>query len=340
MSKVPVTIKDIARHLGVSKSTVSRALTGNGDINQETKLKVLELAAKLDYQPNVVAVNLKQQRTHTLGVLIPETVNRFFAKAVGGIQQVATQAGYNIIICQSDESFVAEKKNVQTLLASRVDGLLVSVSGETDHYEHFDSVIEKGIPVVFFDRIVESVQASKVVSNNYEISKEATHHLIRQGCKRIAVMAGPQHLYNSRNRLKGYMDALKEADVVFDPKYVVHTDFRLKRLDEIARYLMSLKEKPDALFAINDLAALEMMHVFKNLGYRIPEDIAVMGFNNEVICKYVDPSLTSIDHPADELGKAAARIVIHQLTTGDMSLVEQCVNSQLIVRASTHRLKN
>ncbi len=335
-----VTIIDIARMLGVSKSTVSRALAGHSDVNSETRRKILQLAQKLDYQPNVVALHLKQQRTNTLGVIIPETVNRFFAKAVGGIQQVANQAGYNVIICQSNESLATEKMNLRTLLTNRVDGLLVSVSGETDHFEHFDMVLKKDIPIVFFDRVVENIKTSKVVSNNYEISKEATLHLVKQGCRRIAIMAGPQHLYNSRNRLKGYMDALHESGLECNERYITYTDFRLKKLDELARYLVSMKEKPDAIFAINDMAALEMMHVLKNMGYRIPEDIAVMGFNNEAICKFVDPPLTSIDHPADEIGATAATILVNQLKTGDTSVIERCINSRLIIRGSTHRIKN
>lgn len=337
MAKSAVTIKDLARMLGLSKSTVSRALTGHGDIHPETRKRVLELAAKLDYHPNAVAVNLKQQRTNTIGVLIPDTVNRFFAKAVGGIQHVATLAGYNIIICQSNESYTVEKRNVQTLLASRVDGLLVSVSQETDHYEHFQNIISKGIPVVFFDRIVEELAVSQVHSNNYEVSLEATLHLARQGCKRIAFVAGPKHLYNSRNRFRGYVDALKAAGLSYCEQYVVQSDFRLNRTADLARYLMSLKEKPDAIFAINDLAALEMMHVIKQLGYRIPNDVAILGYNNEAICKYVDPPLSSIEHPADKLGASAAEVLLNQINNSEWNPVRICIESKLVVRGSTFK---
>ncbi|GIV36364.1 MAG: LacI family transcriptional regulator [Cyclobacteriaceae bacterium] len=339
MSRSAITIIEIARMLGLSKSTVSRALAGHRDVNEDTRKKVLELAQKLDYQPNVVALHLRQQRTRTLGVIIPETMNRFFAKAIGGMQQVASQAGYNVIICQSNESLATEKMNVRTLLSNRVDGLIVSVSGETDRYDHFDLVSKKNIPIVFFDRVAESIPSSKVISNNYEISKEATLHLIKQGCKRIAVMAGPQYLYNSRNRLRGYIDAIHESGLECKEKYILQTDFKLKRMDELVRYLVNMKEKPDAIFAINDMAALEMIHVLKNMGYRIPEDIAVMGFNNEPICKFVDPPLTSIDHPADEMGRSAAALLINHLETGNATVVERCIKSQLIIRGSTHRIK-
>lgn len=337
MSKGPVTIKDIARFLGISKSTVSRALSGHLDVNPETKRRVLELARKLDYQPNTLAVSLKQQRTHTLGVIIPETVNRFFAKAVGGIQKVANQAGYNVIICQSDESYVAEKKNVQTMLASRVDGLLISVSRETDRYDHFEAVLSKGVPLVFFDRIVEKLEASQVFSDNYEVAREATRHLIAQGCQRIAFVAGPQHLYNSRNRLTGYLEALREAHIPVRENLIIQSQYRLDKTEEHTRYLLRLKERPDAIFAINDYAALEMMHEIKKAGLRIPEDIAVMGFNNETICRFVQPSLSSVDHPADTMGAAATEILIQQIEREDLTPVKRLVPSRLVVRESSHR---
>lgn len=339
MSKAPVTIKDIARLLGISKSTVSRALSGNADVNPDTKRKVLELARKLDYQPNVVAVSLKQQRTNTLGVIIPETVNRFFAKAVGGIQKMANLAGFNVIICQSDESYVTEKKNLQALVSSRVDGLLVSVSRETDRYDHFEAVISKSIPLVFFDRIVEGLEASQVYSDNYEVTKEATHHLIAQGCQRIAFVAGPQHLYNSRNRLRGYLDALKESNIPVRDNYIIQSHYKLDKTDEYTRHLLKMKERPDAVFAINDYAALEMMHAIKKAGLRVPDDIAILGFNNENICRFVEPALSSIDHPAYDMGAAAAEILLNQVRNESIEPVRRLIQSRLVVRESTHRLK-
>jgi DNA-binding LacI/PurR family transcriptional regulator len=338
VSKQAVTIKDIARMLGISKSTVSRAISGQGEINPETKRKILDLAHQLDYQPNVVAVSLKQQRTNTLGVIIPETVNRFFAKAVGGIQHVANLAGFNVMICQSDESYVLEKKNVQTLLASRVDGLLVSVSRETDHYDHFTAAIQKGIPLVFFDRIVEELETSMVYSDNYEITKEATLHLIEQGCHRIAFMAGPLHLYNSRNRFRGYEDALRQAGIPLRESLVIRSDYKLTKTEEHTRYLMNLKEPPDAIFAINDYTALEVMHALKKWGVRIPTDVAVLGFNNENICHLVEPALSSIDHPAADMGAVATEVLLSQIKNETNAPVKRLVKSRLVVRASTHRI--
>lgn len=336
MATESVTIKDIAKLLGISKSTVSRALSEHSDVNQETRRRVLEIAQKLNYQPNVLALNLKQQRTHTLGVIIPETVNRFFAKAIGGIQRVANLAGYHVMICQSDESYVAERKNLQGLLASRVDGILVSVSSETDRTDHFDMLLQKNVPLVFFDRICEDVKASQVYTDNYEISFEGTEHLISQGCKRIAIVAGPQNLYNSRNRLMGYIDALKKHNLPVKDNYIIHSYFRGGNVEEYTRHLINLPQRPDAIFAINDYAAIEMMHVIKKNGLRVPDDIAILGFNNENICRFVEPALSSIDHSAFDMGTAAAEILLNKIETGNLEPQRRMIKSRLVIRESTH----
>lgn len=338
MSSESVTIKDIAKLLGISKSTVSRALSEHSDVNPETRRKVMELAGKLNYQPNVLALNLKQQRTHTIGVIIPEIINRFFAQSIGGIQKVANMAGYHVMICQSDDSFVSERKNLQGLLASRVDGIIVSVSSETDRTDHFDVPIQKNIPLVFFDRICEEMNISQVYTDNYEISFEGTEHLISQGCKRIAVIAGPQNLSNSRNRLKGYIDALTKHDIPVKENYIIHASFRGGNIEEYTRHLINLQPRPDAIFAINDYAAIEMMHVIKKNGLKIPQDIAVLGFNNENICRLVEPSLSSIDHSPIEMGSIAAEILLHKIETGNLIPEKRLIKGRLVVRESTHRM--
>ena len=277
MPKSEATIRDIAKTLGISKSTVSRALNNHFDVNPETARKVRELATQIDYHPNLLAQHLKQQRTNTIGVVIPETVNRFFAKAVGGIQEVANRAGYNVMICQSNETLATERNNLQTLMASKVDGLLISVSRETNRHDHLQYAIDKEMPIVFFDRIVEELNASQVYSDNYDISFEGTEHLLAQGCKRIAFVAGHQHLYNSRNRLNGYLDALKKHNIKISEPLIVHATFNSKNVEEYTRQLFNLRQKPDAVFAINDMAALEMMHIIKKRGMSIPHDVAVLG---------------------------------------------------------------
>ncbi|WP_333820401.1 LacI family DNA-binding transcriptional regulator [Ohtaekwangia sp.] len=335
MQKKVITIKDIARMLGISKSTVSRALAGRTDIHPETKKKVIELAAQLQYEPNTLAINLKQQRTNTIGVIVPETINRFFARAVGGIQKQAEMAGMNVMICQSNESYISEKKNIQSLVSSRVDGIIVSISTETDRSDHFTALTEKGIPLVFFDRVFEDVEASQVVTNNYEVAMEGTEHLIGQGCQRIAFVAGPEHLQNSRGRLNGYLDALRKHNLQIKDSYIVHAYYGSDKVEEYTRYLLNLPQRPDAIFAINDYAAIEMMHMMKKTGLRIPHDVAVLGFNNENLCRFTEPSLSSIDHPAHDIGVSAAEILINHIRHQDMKPEKRVVKSKLVIREST-----
>ena len=338
MDKKAVTIKDIARMLNISKSTVSRALIGRSDIHPETKSKILQLANQLNYEPNTLAINLKQQRTNTIGVLIPETTNRFFSRAVGGIQKVADMAGMNIMICQSNESYIAEKNNLHSLMSSRVDGLLISLSRESDRSDHFKPVIDKGIPMVFFDRICEDINASQVFSDNYEIAKEGTEHLIQQGCRRIMFMAGQQHLFTSRNRLRGYIDALKKHNLPVLESYIIHTQYASNKVEEYARYIVNLPQRPDAVFALNDYTAIELMYLLKKSGLRIPDDIAMLGFNNEMMCRFIEPSLSSIDHPAHEMGAAAAEILINHIRHPELKPENRLIKSKLIVRESSMKM--
>ncbi len=338
MSNSSVTIKDIAKLLGISKSTVSRALSEHSDVNPETRKKILEVAQQMNYQPNTIALNLKQQRTNTIGVIIPETMNRFFSKATAGIQRIANLAGYNIIICQSDESLLAEKNNLRSLIAARVDGILISVSEETDSTDHFDSLLQKKIPVVFFDRIVQGLNTSNVITDNYEIALEGTEHLIEQGCKRIAWVSGPQHLYNSKNRLQGYIDALKKHNLPVQEEYIISSHFKGGNVEEYTHYLLNLPHPPDGIFAINDYAAIEMIHLIKKHGLQVPKDIAILGFNNERIGRFIEPSLSTIDLSAYDLGAAAAEILIDQIKHAEHPVQRKLIKSSLIVRESSKRI--
>ncbi len=332
-----VTIKQIAKLLGISKSTVSRALQNRNDVNVETRRKVIELAEKLRYQPNSIALHLKNQRTQTIGVIIPETSNAFFSRAVGGIQRVANAAGYNVVICQSDESYPAEKKNLDSLISNHVDGLLISVSRETQNSDHFMTLLDRNIPVVFFDRVCESLETTQVVTDNYEVSFKATQHLIDQGCRKIAILAGPEYLSTSSKRVLGYRDALKQNNISFNPAWLLFPDFRCNSIEAFTNELLRQKDFPDAIFAINDMAAIEIMHVLKRSGLRIPNDVAVMGFNNEKVGEFMEPSLSSIDLPAQEMGETAAEMLIHHIKDPGCKPERRLIPSTLVVRSSTMR---
>ena len=337
MGPAPVTIKEIAKLLGISKSTVSRALQKRSDVNSETQRKVQELAEKLRYQPNAMAVNFKNRRTNTIGVIIPETANTFFSRAIGGIQKIATSAGYNVVVCQSNECYNTERNTLLSLISNHVDGVLISVSKETENTDHFCTLLEKKIPVVFFDRICESLETSQVFTDNYEVSFQATQHLIDQGCKRIAILAGPQRLYTSSRRLAGYRDALLKNNIDYNPGLLMFPDFRPDNIEEFIRHLINGDNSPDAIFAINDMAAIEIMHVIKKAGLKIPQDIAVLGFNNEKIGQFVEPSLTSIDLPALEMGSTAAEMLLSRIKNPDHQPEKKLIPSRLIVRDSTRR---
>ena len=331
------TIKDIARRLNLSTSTVSRALTDHPDIKKETKALVLQLARKLDYQPNPIALSLKQNRTHILGVIIPETSISFFSKAISGVQEIAASAGYQVMICSSHESVEIEKQNVQTLLNSRVDGLIISVSKETRNIEHLAKILDKRVPTVFFDRVCESLHATKVVADNFTIAFKTTEHLITTGRKRIVFVAGPQNLYNSRKRLEGYREALKKYNLTVDERLIIYSNYEGENVKTYTESLLALKPPVDAIFAINDRTAIEMIHLIKQRQLKVPEDIAVVGFNNERFAAFFDPPLSSVDHPAFEMGKAAAELLLQHIDNAKLPTQKRVIKSDLIIRASSFK---
>lgn len=337
MTSSPITIKEIARMLGISKSTVSRALTRQVDVNAETRRKVLELAQQLRYEPNALALNLRHKRTKTLGVIIPETINTFFSRVVGGIQKVATLEGYNVIVCQSNESQFAERDTLHSLISHHADGLLISISRDTKNDEHFNELLDKNIPVVFFDRICERLQTPQVVADNFEISSQATQHLIDQGCRRIAMLVAPLNLHTSARRLDGYKDALRRNNVDVDES-LIFSSFTPAQTKTFVRDILSASNQPDGIFALNDMTAIAIMHELKKAGVRIPHDIAVMGFNNEPFGAFVEPSLSTIDLPAQRMGEVAAQMLIEQIKSPHENGEKRLIKSTLIIRDSTRRL--
>ncbi len=335
MKKAPTTIKDIARILNISTSTVSRALNGQADINPTTKKEVLALVEKLEYEPNHIALSLKQRKTHIVGVIIPETENQFYAKTISGIQEIATECGYNVMICQSHESHEIEKNSVQMLVSSQVDGLIVALSTETKNYEHFAKIYQKEFPIVFFDRICEAFDTPKIIADNYEGTLKATEHLIEVGCKRIAHIAGPQNLFDCRQRFKGYVAALKKHHLPIDEDLIIYSNFRKENVRSYTSALLDLPTPPDAIMAINDATAIEMMHIIKERKFKIPDDIAIIGFNNDYVSGYVDPPLTSVEFQALEIGRQAASVLMKELGNESFSTEKKLVKSRLIIRKSS-----
>ncbi|MBL7864052.1 MAG: LacI family DNA-binding transcriptional regulator [Cyclobacteriaceae bacterium] len=343
MKFTQVTIKDIARELGISPSTVSRALKDHPDISAKTKEAVNALAEKLNYQPNIVALNLRQKKTYTIGVIIPELVHFFFSTVISGIEDVAYQAGYSVILAQSNESYEREKTDIKALFNSRVDGMLISVSRETKDFEHIESVINKGIPVVFYDRTYKSPQYSNVVVDDYIGAKEAVSHLIDQGYTRIAFLEGSPGLVITNDRKRGYADALREHKLEVKDVYIQEcATGSLEEGKRATKKLLSMPVPPEAIFAANDPMATGAMQSIKEKGLRIPQDLGVVGFSNWSYGSLIEPSLTTVDQPGFEMGQEAARLLIRQIelsdkNQGDPQPETKVLKTRLIVRDSSIR---
>lgn len=309
-----VTIKDLARELGISPSTVSRALKDHPDISPQTKKAVNELAEKLNYQPNIVALSLRQSKTNTIGVIIPEIVHFFFSTVISGIEDVAYSAGYNVILTQSIESLQREMLNMKTLFNSRVDGMLISLSRETASFDHIEGMLAKGVPMVFFDRVYDHPSANKIIVDDFSGAKEATLHLIQQGCKKIAHIEGSPNLGITRQRLEGYLEALKEKNIPIDKSLIFPCpDATIEAGKEVTEKILNGGNIPDAIFATNDPVAMGAMQAIRNKGLKIPKDIAVVGFSNWLFTSMMDPPLSSVDQPGYEMGQEATKLLIRQI---------------------------
>lgn len=336
MKNNPITIKDIARILGISASTVSRALKDHPDISVETKKAVNELAAQLKYQPNAIALSLKQSRSNTIGVIIPEIVHHFFSSVISGIEDIAYKAGYTVMICQSNEKYDREVANANMLQAHRVDGVLVSVAKETTNFDHLRMMKEKGIPLVFFDRIVPGLEADQVVIDDEEAAYKATKHLIDNGRKRIVHFSGPGHLQISTNRKTGYLRAIREAGLAEDPALVIEAD-NFEKAVVAVRHMVDKGNLPDGIFATNDLTAVGAMQGLQKQGVKIPEQIAIVGFSDGRLSGITNPSLTSVDQHGYEMGSLATEILLQRILSPEENYtsVTRVLQGNLVVRESS-----
>lgn len=335
MKSSQVTIKDIAKILGISPSTVSRALKDHPDISQATKKQVNQLAAEMNYRPNPIALSLRNQKSNVIGVVIPEIVHYFFSSVISGIEKVANEHGYSVMVSQSGESYSKEVEVCETFRNSIIDGLLVSLSKETEQYEHFQKLEEDGIPIVFFDRMIEEFPSDRVVINDYEGAYQATEHLIVQGRRRIVHFAGPQNRLIARNRLKGYIQAHKNNGVVIDDKLVVFCDDFNKALIETQKIIDS-GLRFDAIFTVNDFTAAGVIKTLKSNNISVPKDVSVVGFGNDYISEMIDPPLTTVSQPGFTMGEKAMSMLIDRINN-DKSLDyrTEVLQTQLVVRQSS-----
>ncbi len=312
-----VTIKDLARHLNISVATVSRAMRDMPEIKAETRDAVLKLAKEWDYQPNLLATNLVKNRTKTIGVIVPDLAYHFFASVIKGIEEEAIARGYSLLLTQTSELYERELTNVQNLSRGQVEGFIVSISQETTDFEHLKRLQRKGIPLVFFDRDADEIDVPKVMVDNVGAAYEATKHLIQNGSKRIAFLAGPSNVTVSNLRQSGYEKAIQDSGLDLDESLVVHGNYNLQQAIELTNELFELKNPPDGLVVVSDRLAVGAIVALRKKNIRIPEDVAIVSFNDEPICTIVTPTLTSVSQPTFEMGKMAIVLLINQIENPD-----------------------
>jgi LacI family transcriptional regulator len=332
-----VTIYDLARKLNISIATVSRALKDDPVVSKKTKKKIADLALELGYRSNNFARNLRTQRTHTIGVIIPRINSYFMSSVIAGMENIANHEGYNLIISQSSESAEKEIANAVTLFNSRVDGLLVSLAYDTDSLAHFEPFIRKKIPLIFFDRTADKTDGICIQLNNLKAAYEATTHLISQGRRRIIHLTATPKRNVYVDRLKGYQQALADQHIAFRDDYVIVGNLSQEAGADAAARIREMKPLPDAVFVANDNCAVGCMTALKQMGIRIPQDIAFVGFNNDPVSIVVEPNLTTVNYPGYEMGQIAARNLISVLdgTSGLNTTNTIILRSELVIRESS-----
>lgn len=336
MTKKHVSLKDLATELGVSISTVSRALKNHPDISPSLAAKIQELAMLRKYSPNPLAMGLLHNKTRIIGVVVPDIVTYFFSSIISGITSYAKEKDYFIIITSSQESYDKEVSSIENLLNMRVDGLIVCLSQDTEDYKHYDKVLEDEVPLVFFDRVCRTQEISSVVADNFQASLGITRHFYQAGFRKIAFIAGPASLNITQERTAGYLAGIRECNLNYGEKYLVQSKLEFEDAQLATRRLLDMEDRPDAIFTVNDTIAFAAMKEIKKRGLRIPEDIGLIAFTDEFHATIVDPELTSVIHPTFEMGQEAARLIINQIDNQTPRAPRQIImKTQLIVRESS-----
>lgn len=335
--KPETTIHDIAKKLNIAASTVSRALNNNPLISETTRKKIQQTAKEMGYRPNVMAANFRTKRTNTIGVIVPHINRHFFSSVISGIEDVAYQQGFAVTISQSNDSFEKENKIAHTLFANRVDGLILSIAMGTNTIDHLRLFSDRNIPLVFFDRVVDEIDAHKIIVDDFEGGYRATQHLINQGNKRIAYIGGPLNLKTYRKREDGFCRALEDAGLEIDRSMIIHNN--LTRIDGTLAIQKLLENEtiPDAIFCGNDTTALSIIIYLQQNGIKVPDDISIVGFSNEPFSEVVTPSISTIKQPGFEMGQKAAELIINQIVSKEKVSKFETIKlpTELIVRNSS-----
>lgn len=332
-----VTIKDIAKKLNISVATVSRALRDTYDVSKDTRKKVLKTAEELKYKPNYNAIGLAKRSTHNIGIVLPFITNYYFSTVITGIQEAAYARNYNIILFLTNDSAERELAVIDNLSIATLDGLLVSISSDSDSCEHFQKVINEGVPVVFFDRVPTHIKTSKVMQDDFNGAFEAVEHLIKNGYRKIAHIAGPKGLLFTERRLQGYLAALKKHNLPVDNNHIIHSGFNQESGENDTYKLLKCAVKPDAIFAANDRKAIGAMVALKKKKIKIGKGIGVVGFTNDPISSLISPTLTTISEPAFEIGKLSCELLLKHINKENFIPEEKILTGKLIVRESSSR---
>jgi len=335
------TIYDIAKRLNITAATVSRALNNSAKISEATRKLVEDTAVEMNYKQNKLALALKSGKSYNVGVIVPYIDRNFFASVIRGIEEELNPKGYHVIICQTHEIEQKEIDTINTLLNAQVDGVIMSISKLSNETTHFKRVLDKNVPLIFFDRKKDIPGVSSVTINDFEAAYSATSHLIEQGCKRIAHISGDWALEIYKERFEGYKKALLDHGLVFDEAYVLQTKSDIESGHKAVNDLMKLRHQPDAIFSSGDYVALGAIQRLKELGVRIPEDFCVVGFSNEPFTRFMELPISSIDQVPLEMGQMAAKVFLEQQKNSGKVKIEQKVEltSQLLIRKSSSKLE-
>lgn len=337
MTKKQATIQDIAKALNISISTVSRAMSDHPKIKKSTKEQIWEMAKKLNYQPNTIAASLRKGKANTVGMIVPRVNRHFFSNVITGVESVLNPAGYNLIICQSEESIEKEKININTLIASRVSGILISLSLETTKYDHIKRAIKMGIPVVLYDRVCDELDVCKVENDDFSGSYDLTKHLIEQGYKKMMWIGGSRKFNTYTNRYQGYRKALSEIGLEADNMPIFEGSISLETSYDFFKTFIENNQLPEVIFSASDYMAMGAILALQEKGLKIPGDIAISGYSNEPFAALINPKLTSVEQFSKEMGQETARLLLAQIQSGNPNNVstKTMIRPRLIVRDST-----
>ncbi|MBA4055816.1 MAG: LacI family transcriptional regulator [Marivirga sp.] len=341
MKREKSTIHDIARKLNITASTVSRALNDNPRISEATKKAVQKAAEKLNYQPNHIAAALRNGKSNIIGIIVPNVDRSFFSSVVRGIEEIANKARYNVMICQSYDSYEKEVANVNALLSARVDGIIASYAKDTKNFDHFLKAKERGMPIILFDRSNDELEVSHVVADDFLGAFKATEHLIQQGCKRIAHFTNISAISIYKDRFRGYKEALIKHGLPYNDSLVIKSNLQLEDGRESMLQLLGLKNMPDGVFSASAFGILGALQVLKEKAINVPEEIALIGFSNEPYTSFTQPALSAVDQHSMRMGNAAAEIFLEEVSDDDKKfMVKKIVlKPELIIRESSLRKK-